>query len=40
MQLLNNSEFDIFKMASRMVAYKLYKPVGAAPNQLACQVDF
>ena len=29
---LHHSEFDIFKMASRMVVDKFYKPVGAAPN--------
>ena len=32
MQLMHYSEFDIFKMASRMVADKFYKPVGAASN--------
>ena len=32
MQLMPHSEFDVFKMASRMVADKFYKPVGAAPN--------
>ena len=32
MQLMHHSEFDIFKMASRMVVDKFYKPVGAAPN--------
>ena len=32
MQLMHHSEFDIFKMASRMVADKFYKPMGAAPN--------
>ena len=29
--LMHHSEFDIFKMASRLVADKFYKPVGAAP---------
>ena len=32
LKLMHHSEFDIFKMASRMVADKFYKPVGAAPN--------
>ena len=32
MQLMHYSEFDIFKMASRLVADKFYKPVGAVPN--------
>ena len=32
MQLMHHSEFDIFKMVSRMVADKFYNPVGAAPN--------
>ena len=32
MQLMHYSDFDIFKMASRMVADKFYKPVGAASN--------
>ena len=32
MQLMHHSEFDIFKMASRMVADKFYKPVGATSN--------
>ena len=32
MQLMHHSEFDILKMASRMVADKFYKPVEAAPN--------
>ena len=32
MQLMHHSKFDIFKMASRMVADKFYKPVVAAPN--------
>ena len=32
MQLMHHSEFDIFKMASRMEADKFYKPVGAPPN--------
>ena len=32
MQLMHHSKFVIFKMASRMVADKFYKPVGAAPN--------
>ena len=31
-QLMHHSEFDIFKMASRMVANKFYKPMGAAPS--------
>ena len=30
MLYMHHSEFDIFKMASRMVANKFYKPVGAA----------
>ena len=30
MQLMHHLEFDIFKMASRLVADKFYKPVGAA----------
>ena len=30
MQLMHHSEFDIFKIASRLVADKFYKPVGAA----------
>ena len=32
MQLMHRSEFDIFKMVSKMVADKFYKPEGAAPN--------
>ena len=32
MQLMHHSEFDIFKMVSRMVADKFYNPVGAATN--------
>ena len=32
MQLMHNSEFDIFKMVSRIIADNFYKPVGAAPN--------
>ena len=32
MQLIHHSEFDIFKMVSRMVADEFYKPVGAASN--------
>ena len=39
MQLMHHSEFDIFKMASRMVADKFYKPVGVATNLLTCLVD-
>ena len=31
MQLMHHSELGIFKMASRLVADKFYKPVGAAP---------
>ena len=31
MLFTHHSEFDIFKMASQMVADKFYKPVGAAP---------
>ena len=30
MLFMHHSEFDIFKMASRMVADKFYKAVGAA----------
>ena len=30
MLLIHHSEFDIFKMASRMVPDKFYNPVGAA----------
>ena len=30
MLFMHHSKFDIFKMASRMVADKFYKPVGAA----------
>ena len=32
MQLMHHSEFDIFKMASRMEADKFYKPTGATPS--------
>ena len=32
MQLMHYSKFDIFKMASRIIADKFCKPVGAAPN--------
>ena len=31
MLFMHHSELDIFKMASRMVADKFYKPEGAAP---------
>ena len=31
MQLMHHSEFDIFKLASRLVDDKFYKPVRAAP---------
>ena len=39
MQLMHYLEFDIFKMASRVVAEKFYKPMGATPIILACLVD-
>ena len=39
MQLMHYSDFDMFKMASRMVAEYFYKPMGAAPNLLTCLVD-
>ena len=32
MQTMHHSEFDIFKMAVRMLADTFYKPVGAAPS--------
>ena len=31
MQLMHHSEFDMFKMASRLVDDKFYKPVRATP---------
>ena len=31
MQLMHHSEFDIFKMVSRLVADLIYKPLGAVP---------
>ena len=32
MQLMHHLVFDIFNIASRMVADKFYKPVGVAPS--------
>ena len=39
MLCMYHSQFDIFKMASRIVVNKFYKPLGAAPYLLAFLMD-
>ena len=39
MQLMHHSEYDMLKMASRLVADKFNKLVRATPYLYACPVD-